>query len=33
MEMRGIHIGYWWKGQKGKDHKEDHEIDWWITFQ
>jgi hypothetical protein len=24
---RGMHIGYWWESQLGRDHWEDHDVD------
>jgi hypothetical protein len=26
-EIGGMHIGYWWKSQKERDHLEDQDVD------
>jgi hypothetical protein len=30
---RGIHIGYWWEIQKGRDHWEDQDVDGWTILK
>jgi hypothetical protein len=30
MGRRGMHIVYWWKSQKEKDHWEDEVVGGWI---
>jgi hypothetical protein len=29
MGRRGMHIGYWWKSQKERDHWEDQDVVGW----
>jgi hypothetical protein len=29
----GMHIGYWWESQKGRDHWEDQDVDGWIILK
>jgi hypothetical protein len=33
VERRGIHIGYWWEIQKGKDHWEDQDVGGWTILK
>jgi hypothetical protein len=28
----GMHIGYWWDGQKEKDHWEYQDVDGWTNL-
>jgi hypothetical protein len=28
-----MHIGYWWEGQREKDHWEDQDVDRWIILK
>jgi hypothetical protein len=30
MGRGGMHIGYWWEGQKERDHSEDQDVGGWI---
>jgi hypothetical protein len=30
---RGMHIGYWWENQMGRDHWEDQDVDWWTILK
>jgi hypothetical protein len=30
---RGLHIGYWWESQKGRDHWEDQDVDGWTILR
>jgi hypothetical protein len=30
---RGMHIGYWWKNQKERDHLEDLDVGGWIILK
>jgi hypothetical protein len=31
--VRGMHIGYWWEGQKERDHYEIHDVGGWIILK
>jgi hypothetical protein len=33
MGRRGMHIGFWWEGQKERDHKEDLAIGGTIILK
>jgi hypothetical protein len=33
MIRRGMHIGYWWKGQKERGHLGDEEVDGWLILK
>jgi hypothetical protein len=33
MGEKGIHIGYWWEIQKGRDHWEDQDVCEWIILK
>jgi hypothetical protein len=32
MEIRGMHIGYWWESQMERDHWEDQDVGGWILL-
>jgi hypothetical protein len=29
----GMHIGYWWESQMGRDHWEDQDVDGWTILK
>jgi hypothetical protein len=31
--IRGMHIGYWWKSQKVRDHWEDIDVGGWTILE
>jgi hypothetical protein len=33
MGRRGMHIGYWWEGQKERDQLENKDIERWIILK
>jgi hypothetical protein len=33
MGRRGMHIGYWWECQKGRDHWEDQDVGEWTILK
>jgi hypothetical protein len=33
MGIRGMHIGYWWKIQKERDHREDQDVSRWAILK
>jgi hypothetical protein len=33
MGRRGIHIEYWWKSQKERDHYEDQDVGGWTILK
>jgi hypothetical protein len=33
MERRGMHIGYWWEGQKERDHWEAQDVGGWTILK
>jgi hypothetical protein len=33
MGRRGMHIGYWWEIQKGRDHWEDLDVGGWTILK
>jgi hypothetical protein len=30
---RGMYIGYWWEGQKERDHWDDQEVGGWTILK
>jgi hypothetical protein len=30
---RGMHIGYWWKSHKERDHWEDQDVGGWLILK
>jgi hypothetical protein len=32
MGITGMHVRYWWEGQKERDHWEDKDVGVWITL-
>jgi hypothetical protein len=33
MGRRGMHIGYWWEIQEGRDHWEDQDVGEWTILK
>jgi hypothetical protein len=33
MGRRGMHVEYWWKSQKERDHWENQNVDVWIVLK
>jgi hypothetical protein len=33
MEMRGMHIAYWWECEKERDHYENLDVGGWIILK